>query len=155
MCISVYSPWLPGYITVVQTIFIILTMAEFFLDRSRVTWKDLVLLWPHEIFIYVTLNCDFFCHWFFYFRGSSSLFEKVIHTEICSSIIWMIFLYGYIVIYLTKKSQYFTITKNIIVNIFIHVSLCTCTRICPGNIPRSIITGTWNNCIFKLLDISK
>ena len=33
MHIPVHSPWLPGYIDVEQTVFIILTMAELFLDR--------------------------------------------------------------------------------------------------------------------------
>ena len=35
MCIAVHSPWLPGYISVAQTVLIILTMAELFPDRSR------------------------------------------------------------------------------------------------------------------------
>ena len=35
MCIPVHSPWLPGYINVVQTSLIILTMAGVFLDRPR------------------------------------------------------------------------------------------------------------------------
>ena len=33
MCMPVHSPWLPGYIDVVQTIPIILTMAGLFLDK--------------------------------------------------------------------------------------------------------------------------
>ena len=33
MCTPVHSPWLPGYIDVVQTILVILTMAGLFLDR--------------------------------------------------------------------------------------------------------------------------
>ena len=33
MNIPVYSPWLPGYINVIQTIVVILTMAGLFLDR--------------------------------------------------------------------------------------------------------------------------
>ena len=36
VCIPVHSPWLPGYISVVQTILIILTMAGLFLDRPHV-----------------------------------------------------------------------------------------------------------------------
>ena len=35
MCIPVHSPWLPGYIDVVQTVLVILTMVDFF-------WMDLV-----------------------------------------------------------------------------------------------------------------
>ena len=35
MCIPVHSPWLPAYINVVQTIFIILTMAHLFPDRPH------------------------------------------------------------------------------------------------------------------------
>ena len=37
MCIPVHSPWLPGYIDVMQTIFIILTMAGHFLDRPHIS----------------------------------------------------------------------------------------------------------------------
>ena len=33
MCIPVHSPWLPGYISVTQTILVTLTMAGLFLDR--------------------------------------------------------------------------------------------------------------------------
>ena len=33
MCLPVHSPWLPGYINVVQTILIILTIAGLFLER--------------------------------------------------------------------------------------------------------------------------
>ena len=36
MCIPVHSPWVPGYITVAQTIFIILTMAGLFPARPHV-----------------------------------------------------------------------------------------------------------------------
>ena len=36
--IPVHSPWLPGYIDVVQTVLIILTMAGLFLDRPCTTW---------------------------------------------------------------------------------------------------------------------
>ena len=36
MCIPGYSPWLPGYIYVMQTILIILTMAVLFPDRSLI-----------------------------------------------------------------------------------------------------------------------
>ena len=35
MCIPVHSPWLPGYISVVQTILVALTMAGLFPDRQR------------------------------------------------------------------------------------------------------------------------
>ena len=35
MCLVVHSPWLPGYLNVVQTILIILTMASLFLDRPH------------------------------------------------------------------------------------------------------------------------
>ena len=38
MCIPVSSPWLPGYIDVMQTILIILTMAGLFLDRLCIYW---------------------------------------------------------------------------------------------------------------------
>ena len=37
MHIPVHSPWLPGYIDVVQTVLIILTMAGLFLDRPHVS----------------------------------------------------------------------------------------------------------------------
>ena len=36
MCIPAHSPWLPCYIDIVHTIFIILTMAGLFLDRPRI-----------------------------------------------------------------------------------------------------------------------
>ena len=36
MLIPVHSPWLPGYIDVVQTVLIILTMAGLFLDRPHI-----------------------------------------------------------------------------------------------------------------------
>ena len=36
MCIPVHSPWLPGYMDVVQTILFMLTMAGLFLDRSHI-----------------------------------------------------------------------------------------------------------------------
>ena len=35
MCIPVHSPWLPGYIDISQTVFIMLTMAGHFPDRPR------------------------------------------------------------------------------------------------------------------------
>ena len=35
MCTPVHSPWLPGYMDVVQTVLITLTMAGLFLDRPR------------------------------------------------------------------------------------------------------------------------
>ena len=36
MHIPVHSPWLPGYMNVVQTVLIILTMAQLFLDRPHI-----------------------------------------------------------------------------------------------------------------------
>ena len=36
MCIPVHSPWLPGYTDVTQTILIILTMTDLFLDRPHI-----------------------------------------------------------------------------------------------------------------------
>ena len=40
-CIPVHSPWLPGYIDVVQTVLAILTMAGLFLDRTRISFYNL------------------------------------------------------------------------------------------------------------------
>ena len=37
MCIRVHSPWLPGYINVLQSILVILTMAGLSLDRPRIS----------------------------------------------------------------------------------------------------------------------
>ena len=51
MCIPVHSPWLPGYINVVQTILVILTMAGLYLT-------DLVY-----IFIYISHFLYLFNHW--------------------------------------------------------------------------------------------
>ena len=40
MLIPVQSPWLPGYVIVLQTILIILTMAGFLLGRPRIlSWS--------------------------------------------------------------------------------------------------------------------
>ena len=36
MCIPVYSPWLPGYINVTETVLIILTTVGLFLDRPHI-----------------------------------------------------------------------------------------------------------------------
>lgn len=36
MRVPVPSPWLPGYIDVVQTVLVMLTMAGFFQDRPRI-----------------------------------------------------------------------------------------------------------------------
>ena len=44
MCIPVHSPWLPGYINVVQTILIILTMIRLFLDRPCIMEIELLRL---------------------------------------------------------------------------------------------------------------
>ena len=38
MCIPVHSPWLPGYIDVMRTILIIITMAGLFPYRLRIPW---------------------------------------------------------------------------------------------------------------------
>ena len=35
MCIPVHSPWLPGYIHVMQNVLVILTMARLFLDKPH------------------------------------------------------------------------------------------------------------------------
>ena len=40
VCIPVHSPWLPGYINVVQTLLIILTMTGLFLDRPHKSDND-------------------------------------------------------------------------------------------------------------------
>ena len=39
-CIPVHSPWLPGYIDVMQTILITLTMAGLFLDTPRISLNE-------------------------------------------------------------------------------------------------------------------
>ena len=44
MHIPVHSPWLPGSIDVVQTILIILTMAQPFLDRPHISIPSMMLL---------------------------------------------------------------------------------------------------------------
>ena len=45
MCIPVHPPWLPGYIDVMQTIFIVLTMAGLFPDRPSISpvWKPCII----------------------------------------------------------------------------------------------------------------
>ena len=60
--IPVHSPWLPGYINVVQTILVILTMAGLFLDRPHIPllhtnvtvvslhlWYDFTNVHPHRL----------------------------------------------------------------------------------------------------------
>ena len=43
MCIPVHSPWLPGYIDVVQTIIVVLTMVGLFHQAwKQVAWKQIV-----------------------------------------------------------------------------------------------------------------
>ena len=47
MCIPVHSPWLPGYINVMQTVLIILTVAGLFLDRSCIMLLEKSLLFNY------------------------------------------------------------------------------------------------------------
>ena len=49
MHIPVHSPWLPGYINVVQTILVILTMAVLFPDRPLKIFKDTVQMPSPEV----------------------------------------------------------------------------------------------------------
>ena len=48
MHIPVHSPWLPGYIDVMQTILIILIMAGLFPDRPCCTHEVLVVIWEKD-----------------------------------------------------------------------------------------------------------
>ena len=50
MHITVQSSWLPGYITVVQTTLVILTMARLFLDRLHILGKLILEEVGSEIF---------------------------------------------------------------------------------------------------------
>lgn len=86
--------------------------------------------------LYISIvNWVFFC-WFFLATvfDLAHYIERFIHIDARSSV--------YVVIYLRRNSIFFTITKNAVMNIPIHVSLCTYSRISPGNIPRSLSTGT-------------
>ena len=65
MLTTVHPPWLPGYIHVMQTILVILTMVGLFPDRPRI-WKFLIhhfsltkLSFSYSIYIDTTLNSVF------------------------------------------------------------------------------------------------
>ena len=57
MCIPVHSPWLPGYINVMQTVLIILTMAGLF----DFFWTDYIYIYIY-IYLYIHIYIDTYTH---------------------------------------------------------------------------------------------
>ena len=65
MCIPVHSPWLPGYVDVMQTIVVLLTMAALFPDRPHVC-----------VCVCVCVQCNVFIEAEQIFKESSIVYAK-------------------------------------------------------------------------------
>ena len=71
MRIPVHAPWLPGYISVTQTILIIQTMAELFQDRSHI----LVLLNMKDLKGWVEAAKEFHHCWLLFSQSRNRLWH--------------------------------------------------------------------------------
>ena len=72
MCIPVHSPWLPGYMDVVQIILVTVTMAGLFPDRPHVFIKNWQILFPQ---------------WLYYF-SFQTMYKKLLFAPHFANIWW-------------------------------------------------------------------